>query len=125
MLAIIIRNRRQSLIKKEVNVIDHGVNGTANGEVNGTAIATNVMIENDNYNFLSTDTAENTVYEVIVSSGKIESQVLISSLYLEPLQSSTNGEAIDSPYFELSTSIADDGTTLCDEGDSYGFPTNL
>ena len=115
MLAIIIRNRRQSLIKKETIVIDH--------EVNGTAIAKNIMIENVNY--LSTETAENTVYEVAVSSSK--SQVLISSSYLEPLQGSTNGEAVDSPYFELSsTSIPDDDTTLCDEEDSYyGFPTNL
>ena len=93
------------MIKKEANVIDH--------DVNGTVIAKNIMIENVNY--LSTETAENTVYEVAVSSRK--SQVLISSwsLYMEPLQNSTNGEAIDSPYFELSTSIADDDTTLCDE----------
>ena len=120
MLAIIIRNRRQSLIKNEANVIDH--------EVNGTAIATNIMIENVNY--LSTDTAENTIYEVAVSSDNITwsieaSQVSISSLYLEPLQGSSNDDAIASHYFELSNSIADSYTTVCDNEDSYDFPANV
>ena len=115
------------MIKKEANVIDH--------EVNGAAITTNIMIENVNY--LSTDTSENTIYEVVaVSSDNIswsteasflKSQVLISSLYLEPLQGSNNCDAIDSHghYFELSNSVADGYTTVCDEEDTYGFPTNV
>ena len=86
------------------------------------------MIENVNY--LSTDTAENTIYEVAVSSDNISwsteaSQVSISSLYLEPLQGSSNGDAIDSHYFELSNSIANGYTTVCDNEDTYGFPTNV
>ena len=86
------------------------------------------MIENVNY--LSTDTAENTIYEVAVSSDNISwsteaSQVSISSLYLEPLQGSSNGDTIDSHYFELSNGIADGYTTVCDNEDTYGFPTNV
>ena len=83
------------------------------------------MIENVHY--LSADTAENTIYEVLVSSDNISwsteaSQVSISSLYLEPLQGSSNEDAIDSHYFELSNSIAD--WDEVDAEDCYGFPTN-
>ena len=146
------------MIKKEANAIDR--------DVNGAAIATFRMIENANY--LSTETAENTIYEVVGSSDNIshwsteapisksqvpisslyleplqastkfdsidshyfeasisKSQVPISSLYLEPLQASTKFDSIDSHYFEFSNSIADGYTTVCDEEDSYGFPTNV
>ena len=120
MLAIIVRNRRQILIKESENVIDHS-------KLNGAAIITNLIIENVNYS--PTDTAETAIYEVPVSSYNISwsdtkpevsfmAKRQLPDLYLEPLQALTNIDVIYSHYFGVSIADGDQA----DDEDRSGFP---